>query len=348
MFHEMKKQIENELRDFLGYIDKQHGLSRLSPLLFSTIKDFVLRDGKRLRPIFFVTGYLGYARKAAPHLYTSALSIELLHDFMLVHDDIIDKSELRRNKPSAHTIFNNYLKKQKGLKFSGEDLAIVMGDVMYAAAIDAFLAIEENMQRKEKALRRFIQAAVFTGCGEFVELLYGTTPLTKLTREAIYKIYDYKTSHYTFACPLSSGAILAGAPENEIQKLTDFGVYLGRAFQIYDDILGMFSEEKEMGKSALTDLQESKKTLLIWNTYQCASSKDKKLIQQILSKETVTMRDLQAMRSVIRECGALIKTRQEINSLVAHAEKILISSRIKDCYKTTLLEYTKKLTATAT
>jgi len=345
MFQRMKDQIEAELQHFLSYIDTTHGLSNLSPLLFSTIKDFVLRDGKRLRPIFFVIGYLGYAKKAAPHLYTSALSIELLHDFMLVHDDIIDKSKLRRNKPSAHTMFNTYLKKQKGLKFSGEDLAIVMGDVMYASAIEAFLSIKEDPYRKEKALRRFIQAAVFTGCGEFIELLYGTTPLKKLTRDAIYKIYDYKTSHYTFSCPLSSGAILAGAPDNEVGKLTEFGIYLGRAFQINDDILGMLSEEKDMGKSALTDLQESKKTLLIWNTYQCASAQDKKRIEQILGKKTVPLRDLHMMRSIIRKCGSLQKTRQEISALVKRAEEILVSSRINAGYKNSLFEYTRKLTA---
>src|SRR4030042_1469006 len=97
-------------------------------------------------------GYLGVSRKAASGLYRSALSIELLHDFMLVHDDIIDKSDTRRGKPSLHQGFKNYLSGYKTNKFTGEDLALVAGDVMYAMGINAFLSIRENKERKEKAL----------------------------------------------------------------------------------------------------------------------------------------------------------------------------------------------------
>ena len=106
----------------------------------------------------FIIGYLSFAKKAARGLYTSALSIELLHDFMLVHDDIIDKSKTRRGKPSMHKMLDNHLAKFKNIKFSGQDLGIVVGDVMYAIAINAFLAINEDFTRKQRALKRFIEA----------------------------------------------------------------------------------------------------------------------------------------------------------------------------------------------
>ena len=261
VFKKIKTKLDKELISFLKQTNKTYSLDRISPLLLKSMRNFILRDGKRIRPILFIVGYLGFARKAATNLYTSAIAIELLHDFMLVHDDIIDKSDTRRGKPSMHILLGNHLKKYKNVKFSGQDLALVVGDIMYAMAIDAFLSIKEKSQRKEKAFRSFLRAAVYTGSGEFIELLGGLKTLEKTSKQSIYKIYDYKTAHYTFACPLSTGAILAGATKNQVDKLFDYGIYLGRAFQIKDDILGVFGDHREIGKSTLSDLQEAVPTI---------------------------------------------------------------------------------------
>ncbi|MDD5060118.1 MAG: polyprenyl synthetase family protein, partial [Candidatus Omnitrophica bacterium] len=149
MFLRIKIRIEKELSSYVQAIDKIYSLKRLSPILFKSIKEFILREGKRIRPILFCIGYLSYNKKTPPGLYRSALSLELLHDFMLVHDDIIDKSNMRRGKPSMHSLLKNYLAGCKETKFDSKDLAIVVGDVMYAMALDAFLAVKENKDRKE-------------------------------------------------------------------------------------------------------------------------------------------------------------------------------------------------------
>src|SRR4030042_1567895 len=106
MIKGIKNRIEKNLKSYIGDLDKLYSLSRISPLLAKNIKEFVLREGKRVRPILFIIGYLAYAKKQAPFLYRSAVSIELLHDFMLIHDDIIDKSDTRRGKPSLHKKLN--------------------------------------------------------------------------------------------------------------------------------------------------------------------------------------------------------------------------------------------------
>src|SRR5512136_399770 len=111
MINKIKNRIEKELNNFLSYLDKTYALRKTSPLLFDTISEFVLRSGKRVRPTLFAIGYLSFAGKPAPCLFRSALSLELLHDFMLVHDDIIDKYELSRSKPSMHAGLNTRLKK---------------------------------------------------------------------------------------------------------------------------------------------------------------------------------------------------------------------------------------------
>ncbi len=146
MFLKIKNGIEKELSSYIRSLDKAYSLSKISPLLFRSIREFISRQGKRVRPSLFVIGYLAYAKRPAHGLFKTALSLELLHDFMLVHDDIIDKSPTRRGKPSVHAALNKYLGPGKKLKFNGQDLAIVVGDVIYAMAINAFLSVRENMK----------------------------------------------------------------------------------------------------------------------------------------------------------------------------------------------------------
>jgi geranylgeranyl diphosphate synthase type I len=343
MINKIKNRIEKELRGFIANLDKRYALQKISPVLFKSIKDFISRKGKRVRPILFVIGYLGFSKKIAPRLYTSALSIELLHDFMLVHDDIIDKSETRRGKPSMHKMFNDFLSKFKGIKFCGQDLTIVAGDVMFALGIDAFLSIQEDKARKEAALKKLIEAALYTGSGEFIELLYGTKDLEEIARQDIYKIYDYKTANYTFAAPLAIGAILGGANQKETKKLFDYGICLGRAFQIQDDILGMFSDEKKIGKSTLSDLQEAKKTILIWYAYNHSQTINKAVIKRILSKQRAETRDLLKIREIISSSGALEYAKKEISQSVKDAYDIIARSRINKKYKNLLKNYSQEI-----
>lgn len=343
MFSKIKNNLEKELPSFLAGIDSQYGLSKISPLLFRHIREFVLRDGKRIRPALFVIGYLGFAEKPAPRLYTSALALELLHDFMLVHDDIIDKSATRRGRPSLHVMLDGYLSGSKDVRFNGQDLAIVMGDVMYAIGIHAFLEVKENQARKEAALKKFIEAAIYTGSGEFIELLAGLKDIADISKDEIYRIYDYKTAYYSFASPLSSGAILAGASGKEAEKLFDCGIYLGRAFQIKDDILGTFGNDKKIGKSTLTDLKESKKTIILWQAFQRGGHKEKTLIKRVLTKKKVGMKDLRQIREIMVGTGALDCAKKEISSLISRAAGIVDSSSMKKQYRLWLRQYSSRL-----
>jgi geranylgeranyl diphosphate synthase, type I len=343
MLNGTKFKLDKELISYAKRLDRDYRLKAISPLLSSKIKDYILRPGKRIRPTLFVMGYLAYTRKPAGGLYRSALSIELLHDFMLVHDDIIDKSDLRRGKPAMHTLFNDHFRDCEGIKFNGQDLAIVAGDILYALAMDTFLAIREKPERKEKALRKFVHAALYTGCGEFIEMVCGAKTIEEISQADIYKIYDFKTAYYTFAYPLSIGATLAGASDKEVKKIFEYGVYLGRAFQIQDDILGMFGDEKKIGKSVLSDLQEAKKTILIWRASRTANPVGRKQIKQVLSKEKVTLSDLIKTREVIANCGSLDYARKQITLLGAKAVKIGNSLKISSEYRKSLLSLSQKI-----
>ena len=343
MFLKIKNRIEKELTTYVRSIDKLYSLNKLSPILFTSIKEFICRDGKRVRPILFCIGYLGFSPKTPRGFYRSALSLELLHDFMLVHDDIIDNSDTRRGKPSMHALLNRYLHTNKKAKFNGEDLTIVVGDVMYAMALDAFLAVKEDLQRKEAALKKLISAALYTGSGEFIELLLGIKALEKVTREDIYKIYDYKTANYTFASPLSMGAILAGAKVAQVNKLFSYGILLGRAFQIRDDILGTFSEENEIGKSNLTDIKEAKRTLLIWYAFNHANKKDKLSIKKIIEGESTRSAELLKIRKIIKDTGALAYAQDQIKYLSSKASEEINSLDMNKRYKQTLDNFSRQI-----
>ncbi len=343
MFLKIKIRIEKELHDYAENIDKTYLLNKFSPSLSKNIKEFICRDGKRIRPILFCIGYLGFSKKTPAGLYRSALSLELLHDFMLVHDDIIDKSTMRRGRPSMHTLLKGYLSGNKKAKFSGEDLAIVVGDVMYAMALDTFLTVKENKQRKEDALKKLISAILYTGSGEFIELLLGIKPIETVTKKDIYKIYDYKTANYTFASPLTMGATLAGTKPKQIKKLYAYGMLLGRAFQIKDDIIGMFGKEKEIGKSNLTDIKEGKRTLLLWYAFAKTSKKNRLMIKRILKAESVKIPEFIKIRKIMVESGALAYAQNQIKYLYSQAINQIDDLKMNRIYRQALDSFAREI-----
>jgi len=343
MFSQLKKKVDKELASFLFYVNCRYQLHKTSPLLFSAMKHFILGKGKRIRPILFIIGYKGFSRKNPKNLYRSALAVELLHDFLLVHDDIVDNSDMRRGKASMHKLFNQKLKGRKNITFGGKELAMITGDIMYAIAIESFLCIHTKPERKIKALAKFIEATCYTGCGEFIELLYSSENVKNIHKNQILKIYDYKTAYYTFIAPLTTGAILAGAPDKEIAKLFRYGFCLGRAFQINDDILGVFGIQKKTGKPGNSDLQESKKTLLIWYAYNHADKKQKSYLKNILNKGRITQKDLALIRNIIKDTGSLAYAKLQVKNLIRESEDILQKSKIESGYRKALLNYTNRL-----
>jgi len=343
MFLRIKNRVEKELTAYSRSIDRLYSLNKLSPILFKSIKEFICRDGKRVRPILFCIGYQGFSSKTPSELYRSALSLELLHDFMLVHDDIIDNSDTRRGKPSLHILLDRYLQKQKTAKFDGQDLAIVTGDVLYAMALDAFLAVKENPLRKEAAFKKLISAALYTGSGEFIELLLGIKPLEKVTQKDIYKIYDYKTANYTFASPLSMGAVLGGAKPRQVDKLFSYGIMLGRAFQIQDDIIGAFSEEKESGKSSFADIKEAKRTLLVWYAFKKSDKNGRRMIKEIMLARSFNKNHLYKMREIIKNTGALTYAQNQIEYLFLQAENEIAQLQMRQPYKQALSSFSRQI-----
>jgi len=182
MIDEIRKNINQSLESFMEDIKVDYKLHLVNPILYNSIREFSLRKGKRIRPLLLILSYMGYTssnKKITSSLYKASTCIELLHNFMLIHDDIIDRSHLRRGKPTLHKLLGKIAKTKEQEKL-GYDLAIIAGDIVYALAIDAFLSINEPAARKEKALKYFIKTAAFTAMGEFIDTVQGVENIKKI------------------------------------------------------------------------------------------------------------------------------------------------------------------------
>lgn len=316
-------------------VEKDYKLHLVSPVLYQSIREFTLREGKRIRPLLLILSYKGFSPKGkriSPSIYNASTCIELLHSFMLIHDDIIDRSDLRRGKPTLHRLLGKTVKTSDQQKL-GYDLGIVAGDIVYAFAIDAFLSVKESPSRKERALKYFIQTAAFTAMGEFIDTVHGVEKLNKVKEKDVFLNYTLKTARYTFDCPLVTGAILAGADNRDIKKLSELGILIGQAFQIQDDIIGIFETEKNIGKSILSDLDESKKTLLVCHANDTLSPAKKKLFLKYFDKHKKSYNDLVAVRKIFVDAGSLQYCMDQVDDRIQKTFKKLRSLKMQEKYR---------------
>jgi len=335
MIETLKKNIDRSLGVFMNRVRREYKFHLVNPVLYNAIREFSLRQGKRIRPLLLILSYMGYSKKGnkvSVSLYNASTCIEMLHNFMLIHDDIIDRSDLRRGKPTLHKLLGKTIKTDDPTKL-GYDLGIIAGDIVYALAIDAFLSIEESPVRKERALKYFIQTAAFTAMGEFIDTVYGVEQLNKVKEKDVILNYTLKTARYTFDCPLVVGAILAGAGESDIAKLSDLGIMIGQAFQIQDDIIGIFGSEKNIGKSILSDLAESKKTLLVCHAYDHLKGKERKAFLNIFNKPKKTHTNLREIKKIFINSGSLQYSLKAIEARITKTIRILQSLKMKTKYR---------------
>ena len=347
MLEQTIKRINTSLASLLKDVQKRYSLGLVSDSLFTFSKEFILRKGKRIRPLLFILSYKGYTKKQSSRqqrLFRSAAAIELLHDFLLIHDDVIDNSDLRRGKPTLHQLFNHKLKLSDHAKI-GPELAIISGDIIFALAIEAFLSVDENFQRKEKALKELVVAAAYTGAGEFTDVAFSHFDIDRLSEKKIFLNYSLKTAKYTFECPLLMGALLAGASKEELKKLSKIGIAAGQAFQIYDDLLDLFSTEKIIGKSTLTDLAESKKTLLVFKAYKNLKASDKSQFKKILEKKNKNKTDLALFKNLIVKSGSYDHCLQLIHQLQTTALATCHQLKMRASHKQALIAVISKLSS---
>ncbi len=210
-------------------------LAEESPAGFQAVRETLLAPGKRLRPLLFCAACRAAGREPFPDLMPIALALELAHSFILIHDDIIDRSAERRGKSTLPKRMDGLFAAQPADGFRGSDFALVTGDLLYTLAIESLLQAEASDSQKTEAVRLFTRAALDTGRGALLEMRAAQTPLDELTTEDIEKIYALKTGSYTFALPLQLAACFSDVWKKDDPVFTTIGKYAGVAFQLRND-----------------------------------------------------------------------------------------------------------------
>ena len=306
------KQFEPYSRDYFERKIRQS--RRVSPLIsrfYRELSDFS-SGGKRMRAFLVYLGYVVGGKNGVLRILPISLAIEIVHSFLLIHDDIIDKSETRRGKATIHKIFE----KEFG-SYYGISQAIILGDIACFEALELINNSDFKESEKVACVKQVLLVLRETGYGEAldVESTYrlGSGSL-RLTRQ----VMDLKTARYSFVGPLTFGAILGGAGSDRIRGLTKFGLASGMAFQLKDDILGVFGDEKITGKP--TDIHEGKNTMLIYKTYELASLKDRVILRKIWGNKSANSADLNSVRKIVENCGALGWCEKEQSRLIKKAK----------------------------
>jgi geranylgeranyl pyrophosphate synthase len=318
-----RKLIDEEIADYskrlITKIGRTYGrYSRESTEAFIAILG---RGGKRLRGALVISAYEMLGGKDQAVAIKVARVVEMVHAYLLITDDIADRSSIRRGGPSAHQQMSDYHAhhhlKGDGAHF-GTSIAMMAALAnAYQAELDlAELPVSDNT--KLRILKSLQLNLVYTLYGQLQDIFIEAV---KAPREAdALRVVKLKTAYYTFVNPLEIGAILAGAGAEDIRALKLYGLKAGVAFQLADDILGVFAEAEQSGKSPLDDIKEGKATLLIVRALDKGTSAQKRLLRHCLGNPELTEDDLIKCRDIIVGTGALEYTKQVAAS---YAQKAL-------------------------
>lgn len=325
----LEQELKNYLKVFEPYSKKYFETkindgSKYSPLIkkyYQELEDFS-EGGKKLRGFLVFLGYqigiqgstLSTSLKGTTlnSVLPICLAQEILHSFLLIHDDIMDKSDTRRGKPSVHKRFEKDVDEHYGVS-----QAITLGDIACFEAIKLVNSATLDNASKNRALSILIDVLLETAYGQGMDVQFSQS---RPTIAQIRKMTELKTAKYSFVGPLLVGSSLGKLSGAQGKAIVSFGMNVGLAFQLQDDILGVFGNEKVLGKSTLSDMREGKNTILIHKTRELADSKQQAVIGKLWGKKNGDIRDLGVMRGIIGACGALEWCRKKNRQLIGQAK----------------------------
>jgi len=238
-----------------------------SPLIAEISNHLISSGGKRIRPILLILAAKLCGVKSGDNYHNLAAAVELIHSATLLHDDVVDTSEVRRGKKTANAIWDN-------------KASILVGDYLFSISFQLMVR-SKNLN----ILGLLSKASSIMADGEVMQLENSSD--VALTKEKYLEIIYGKTA-VLFAAACESGALISGALEAEVTALREFGKNLGIIFQIVDDVLDYSSDEQVLGKDVGNDFFEGKVTLPIILTYKAASETEKKFIEEIFTKNLLT------------------------------------------------------------
>jgi len=294
----------------------------LEPLA-EELASFVQRGGKRLRPVLLLLGH-ELAGGDPDDVVGAGVAVELLHTCALLHDDVIDDAPTRRGYPTTHVTFALRHASEGGAGSAtryGESMAILLGDLAFVHADAALLTCTVPPDRLLAGMRAFVQLREEVMAGQVLDVHAAASRSTDV--DLALQVAILKSGRYSVTRPLQMGAVLAGADQGVLDGLERVGDPLGRAFQLRDDLLGVFGDQGATGKSASGDLAEGKRTLLVAEAWARTDDAGRELLADRLGDPGLTTEDADAMRGVLADSGARAAVEDRVNQEIAQARAAL-------------------------
>jgi geranylgeranyl diphosphate synthase type I len=297
-----------------------------------SLDEFTLRGGKRFRALLLLGGYRMAGGDSWAPVLPAAAALEHFQSWMLVHDDIIDHSEQRRGGATLHRIVEGR-HRQAGLLGRSEEygvgVGITLGDLQEPFTVDGLLACRVPPSRKLRALSEYVRMTRETAYGQLLDIQNGATPIEQVREPDVLLVHRLKSAVYTVASPLRIGAILGGAGPGLLEVLDRFGLDVGVAFQLRDDVLGTGFGGGEAGKSA-NDLVEGKRTLLVLRAWERTDESGRDVLRSVVGHPEASAEAIERARDVIRSSGSLAYSERRIESLTRRAIRAVDTSRRLD------------------
>ena len=299
------KQIEENAEIVNKYLNSK--LKGNPKKLYDAAGHLIVNGGKRLRPYMVIKSCQILKGKIA-NAMPAASAVEMVHNFTLVHDDIMDNDEMRHGVPTVH-------------KKYGMAIAILAGDVLFSKAFQGITDIKLSTDATTQLVSRLAKACVDVCEGQLLDIKMAEE--RKIPSQAEYITMIGKKTAALFDVSCAMGAICATTKASDISNLSSFGRNLGIAFQITDDLIGVMGDPKITKKPVGNDLREGKKSLPILMAIKSAKGSDKKIILKAFGNSKVSKKDLDNAVDVIRSLGIEESVRKQALKYAEKAEKSL-------------------------
>lgn len=343
-------EVDDELRNILSkYLSETEGIHGELRELVSSVSEYTLRGGKRLRAILIALGYLSRGITDLKPIKELMASIEFLQSYLLVHDDVMDRDEVRRGGPTLHAFFRDKCINQGFIgdcNHYGISQAIVAGDYLESIAIGAIANLSLKPEVAIALVKRYSEGLRTVAYGQYLDVLMSNKSLREVKATDVLKVHELKTASYTVELPLHLGVIARDPSDRELLSLySDFSKPAGIAFQLRDDILGLYGDPKVTGKPVGSDVRERKKTLLVVKAYELGDVSDRKVLEEIYdSRREVDLNDVKNVQEVVKRTGSLNHSEELIKEMYSKARGIIEYSKpIDPVVKQELLKMLEKL-----
>ena len=341
-FVELNNYVKSEIdaRIDVFYNEKILAAKEIDPLyekLLIDMKKFILRGGKRLRPTLMLLGYKAAGGKDFPLAIDASLALEIFHNFVLIHDDVMDGDMTRYGGANiTGTYYKRFMKQadENTARHTAESIAILAGELNEFFTFEVLTKLDIKKDLIFDMMSHFQRVLFETGAGQQLDVMSSIRGSLNLAK--IEKVNYYKTAQYTVTSPLQLGVIAAGGNEKLMETFKSYGSELGKAFQIADDLLGMFGSTRQTGKPVGSDIREGKQTLLMYYAKKLCKPLEWKAIETRLGNAKITSDDVKLVRSILKESGAQAKAAVAAEDHLQNALSVIEKMKIDDEIKSVL------------